>query len=425
MSQDITNKKELEIQVVNSNELNGFVGLLKKDNTLTVSFPIGYNLKDINSKGEESKIIEIKKLLKCLKFLNRAQEQTLYKDQESSSKNSFFPLSSFLYVLEQFLISNKKYLHEKDIIITHSNGGKIDFKKTIQIEKPIISGKNLIYLNLLHRKNLQNHEELITKIHKYCIYEGIRNLGWFYNVSLSVIEKPNVKFHKSLFKSCLQQKLSKTQKDNEISLLKCMLNIIENYDDENKSSWIYGTKEFEYIWERMIQSVFDNYEQSKKEDLKPKAIWTIENPIWKEEEASSLIPDSIMILEDNYYILDAKYYKYGIDPSKGSNTLPQTSDIVKQIAYGEYICHKKKLGAKNVFNAFLIPFDSQNDYFNSNGKFFYVGKSGIKDFGSSKPYEQVNAILIDIKWLIENYDKTDDSTRNDLANLIKSNTIIK
>ncbi|VEU58323.1 LlaJI family restriction endonuclease [Mycoplasmopsis gallinacea] len=425
MSQDTTSQKELEIQVVNSNELNGFVGLWKKDNTLTVSFPIGYNLKDINLKGEESKIIEIKKLLKCLKFLNRAQEQTLSKDQENSSKNLFFPLSSFLYVLEQFLISNKKYLHEEDIIITHYNGGKIDFKKTIQIERPVISGNNLIYLNLLHRKNVKNHKELITKIHKYCVYEAIRNLGWFYNVSLSVIEKPNVKFHKSLFKSCLQQKLSKTQKDNEIVLLKCMLNIIENYDEENKSHWVYGTKEFEYIWERMIQSAFDNYEESTKEELKPKSLWTIEKPEEKRELASSLIPDSIMSSEGKWYILDAKYYKYGIDPSKRSNALPQTSDIVKQIAYGEYICHKKKLDAKNVFNAFLIPFDSRNECFNSNDNFFYIGKSGIKDFESSKPYEQVHAILIDIKWLIENYDKTDDSTRNDLANLIKSNTIIK
>lgn len=425
MSQDTTSQKQLEIQVVNSNELNGFVGLLKKDNTITVSFPICYNLKDINSKGEELKIIEIKKLLKCLRFLNRTQEQSLYKDDKNESKNLSFPLMSFLYIIEQFLISNKKYLHEEELLITHSSGGKIDFKKTICNQQPILSGQNLIYLNLLHRKNLQNHDELITKIHKYCIYEAIRNLGWFYNVSLSVIEKPNVKFHKSLFKSCLQQKLSKTQKDNQIVLLKCMLNIIENYDDENKSNWIYGTKEFEYIWERMIQNVFDNYEQSKKEVLKPKAIWTIENPILKEEAASSLIPDSIMILEDNYYILDAKYYKYGINPSKGSNALPQTSDIVKQIAYGEYICHKKKLDAKNVFNAFLIPFNSQNEYFNSNEKFFYVGKSGIKDFKNSKPYEQVHAILIDIKWLIENYDKTDDSIRNDLANLIQSNTKIK
>ncbi|TNK91612.1 hypothetical protein C4M83_03745 [Mycoplasmopsis pullorum] len=86
-----------------------------------------------------------------------------------------------------------------------------------------------------------------------------------------------------------------------------------------------------------------------------------------------MLPDSIMRSVDlnsnktNYYILDAKYYKYGIYPERGENVLPQTSDIIKQIAYGDYISNELKKEkydeTVSTYNVFLSTFDSLNNEF--------------------------------------------------------------
>ncbi|VEU70297.1 LlaJI restriction endonuclease [Mycoplasmopsis glycophila] len=110
----------------------------------------------------------------------------------------------------------------------------------------------------------------------------------------------------------------------------------------------------------------------------------------------------------NYYILDAKYYKYGIYPERGENVLPQASDIIKQIAYGDYISNELKKEKHDItfstYNAFLSPFDSLNNKFETSEKMFYAGKSFFtKERNNQSKHQEVHLILIDTKWLIENY----------------------
>ncbi|WP_268810804.1 LlaJI family restriction endonuclease [Mycoplasmopsis pullorum] len=143
---------------------------------------------------------------------------------------------------------------------------------------------------------------------------------------------------------------------------------LENQNEEDKYNLIYGTKEFEYVWEKMIQKVF----YTSKDQFELKATWEL-NYENRKSCSSKILPDSIMRSVDlnsnktNYYILDAKYYKYGIYPERGENVLPQTSDIIKQIAYGDYISNELKKEkydeTVSTYNVFLSTFDSLNNEF--------------------------------------------------------------
>ncbi|MFZ7200162.1 LlaJI family restriction endonuclease, partial [Avibacterium avium] len=106
------------------------------------------------------------------------------------------------------------------------------------------------------------------------------------------------------------------------------------------------------------------------------------------------------------YVLDAKYYKYGI--SKNLQHLPKSTSINKQISYGEYIkTHDKfeneRAQGMDVYNAFLMPFDSKAEPNNlKNLKYYSIGE-GLADWKNNyENYHRVQGILIDIKYLMSN-----------------------
>jgi hypothetical protein len=138
-----------------------------------------------------------------------------------------------------------------------------------------------------------------------------------------------------------------------------LLNVIdEESNEEVISDFSYGTTRFEYVWEKMIDYVFGI---SNKEDYFPQSNWHLRN---REKQNSVLEPDTIMITDGVAYILDAKYYKYGVFEN---GSLPSTSSIAKQIIYAEHIEDNKMTdeygNVLKTYNAFLLPFSKNSERF--------------------------------------------------------------
>lgn len=131
-----------------------------------------------------------------------------------------------------------------------------------------------------------------------------------------------------------------------------------------------------------------------------------------------------MLFNNDVYVLDAKYYKYGW--SGIASHLPDSSSINKQITYGEYIAESEEFVDKNgnhpkVYNAFLMPYDSFGKAFPTGTDMYYVGEA-ISDWKSSdgtKSYEKIEGILLDVKSLMRGRSSNKDKIV-ELANLIVS-----
>ncbi len=84
-----------------------------------------------------------------------------------------------------------------------------------------------------------------------------------------------------------------------------------------------------------------------------------------------------MLCNNDVYVLDAKYYKYGA--TKRAVDLPESTSINKQITYGEYIDEQKnfvKYGDNmKVYNAFLMPFNSKSDKWMTEDKVIRIGQA--------------------------------------------------
>lgn len=113
------------------------------------------------------------------------------------------------------------------------------------------------------------------------------------------------------------------------------------------------------------------------------------------------MPDTIMIYNDKYYILDAKCYKYGWTGIP--DHLPNGSSINKQITYGEYLEKYKGVNPNSLFNAFIMPYNMAKNHFNLTSVVGNIGEA-VGDWRFNKKYyERIQGIVMDTRYLMYHY----------------------
>ena len=113
------------------------------------------------------------------------------------------------------------------------------------------------------------------------------------------------------------------------------------------------------------------------------------------------MPDTIMIYNDKYYVLDAKCYKYGVTGLP--DHLPNGSSINKQITYGEYLEKYKGVNANSLFNAFIMPYNMNDNFFGLTDTVGYIGEAVGDWRRNQKYYERIQGIVMDTRYLMYHY----------------------
>lgn len=387
-----------------------FVGINVTKDDISVNFPLGFRLSD-----DEKQLR--KDILLLLNVLSRNTDVKMSElDLAEEKRSSAMPIYSYLYVISDFY--SRGYYKETETVNITSRRGKINWSKTIKTQRPYCNNDGTYYLNFVTRKKSYNENELITRIHEYCVYLSFEYMGWLFTAYKP--EQPKTKWNGKLFTSAVKRKLSETYNDRNRHLFRSMLSIIESVgDDEAPKEYRYGTNDFEYIWETMIDKA---YGASEKSNYFPSTRWIMEDG---EYENSYLRPDVIMIRGETIYVLDAKFYKFGTTGK--AMDLPQSGDINKQITYGEYIAENNGFrdingNSPTVYNAFIMPYDSFGNVFNTGRRLHYAGKA-VSDWKSSdgvNTYEQIAGILLDIRSLMQDYSSHNNDRINELADLIEN-----
>lgn len=400
---------------VNTNlDTDNFVGVMCNNGDFSVHFPLGFCISETDK--------ELRKDI--LLLINTISSSTQRKDSEIEEKAQNFNHNSFSFQAYLYLIYDfygRGYYKERETQYQVSKRGKIDWNRTIKTQKPYVQNESVFYLDFVTKKNTINENELITLVHEYCVYDAFSKVGWLYTNHLP--QKPRLKFNEKLFRGIVQDKLNNTFNDKNKVLFNNMLAVINYLGDKDAGvDYKYGTYRFEYVWEAMLDKVFG---VPNKEEYYPKTTWNINGTNYEVNENydnSSLRPDSIMIHNGNIYVLDAKYYKYGAYRNPGM--LPKSTDINKQITYGEYIAEQekfKKMHGDNytVFNAFVMPFDSTSKYWTGSDSIIRIGQASGNWKDNLKEYEKVQGILMDLKYLMRIIVRQDEDEIARLAEIIE------
>lgn len=404
---DAENSRDEETGLVDK-----FVGLRFVDGKLSIHFPVGY-AKPENADDRQIRL-DILNLISVLSSFGTPESLLHQTDIRIKSTQVTFPIHAYLFVINDFL--NHGYYKPKEQIYKRASSGKISWSRTIKQVRPQIANENAVYLEFITHRTNHNEAELITLIHKFCVYESFCKLGFLF--SSFVPAKPPIAFNKNLFTSILQAKIAHTFNESELLLFKNMLDIILYFDSSaDKDNFIFGTNNFHHIWEQLVDSV---YGEKDKEKFYPKVYWHLNGSkadfsFGNSEKRNSLRPDTIMIQnrgkpEQKIFVLDSKYYQYGA--TKNPNHLPDSASVVKQLAYAEYIDNteiRSKLPedvrffikSGNIYNAFIMPADNESP---ENIGFVSADYALPQDSEQAeKPYHQIYGILLDIRTLMHSH----------------------
>ena len=367
-------------------------------------FPHGYRLSEDDAECRR----DVLRLLAVLcRFAKKQDGESL--NAHGSSLNNL-PLLSYQYVILDYYANG--YYKEREVRYTSAPRGKINWARTIQQERAMLDGMNPVFLSFQVTQSQPNEHSLLAIIHRYCVHESFRLFGWLFVSSDYLPQKPSFPFNKPLFIATLQHALNNTFNDSKRRLLAAMLNIIrgstEAADVQNQS---LGVNHFAPVWEQLVDYVFGI---ENKRDFFPHARWHILRDERKHiYQTRALEPDTIMEHEGKLYVLDAKYYQYGItgDPAD----LPHTDSIQKQITYGQYIWERQD--CSEVYNAFIMPYDGRE----GKTKFVCVASADWLDYNDAarKSHEYVLGILMDTKWLISKYARQNETEITNLADMIE------
>lgn len=395
---------------VNSNsKMDTFVGLRCNDGDISINFPIGYHISKDNKELRKDIM-----LLFATLAVNTEQKKSELLRQGSSFNDVEFPLQSYIHIIKDFFV--RGYYKEKEGLYKVTKTGKINWNRTIKTQRPYVQDKDIFYLDFVTKRISVKENELITLIHEYCVYESFEQIGWLF--TRVTAKKPRITKSERVFKAVLKRKISNTFNDRNRIMFKHMLAIIDFEGDKNSNkNYRYGTYRFEYVWEKMIDKVFGI---ENKTDYFPKTAWYLNG---FRSDNPSLEPDTIMLFGNNVYILDAKYYRYGVTGK--TQDLPKSSSVNKQITYGEYVASEetfKKLHGNDmkVYNAFLMPFDSLKNNYSGNPEMLKIGEAVSDWKDNSEEYQKIQGILLDVKTLMCINVRQEMKAIKKLAELIKS-----
>lgn len=377
-----------------------YVGITFDKGSLRIIFPRGYDI-SLDDKNIKEDILLLIKVFD--KYVKSKKSKSCTKDEKdlTSGRGNNFSMSNAIWILNDYKVNGlyKEYVHKHKI----DKKGNINWSKTIKSITPYINEDDLLYLDFVVKEKNNDINNIILLIQKYIVEKSINIIGWLYpNIKIDGNNK--LPYSHSICISLLKKELILTNTDRVKSLLIHMIDFLENDGDEKNISIFkeYKTKYFMNIWEDMLNDVLGTDDPSK---YYPRAIWEING---KETYASNLRPDIILDTKEKTYVIDAKYYKYGI--TNLTSHLPQSSDINKQMLYSEYI---KNISGKNTYDAFILPYkaDETNLF-----KFIGNAKMDAEIYGKKK----VVCILADIKSIMQRYiyKKDLDTAKKDVIRII-------
>ena len=374
-------------RISKSRQDDAFVGVVCTNGRISITFPLGFHI------SEDEKTLR-RDILLLLDSIASTTGKRASRISEPSGRFSEagFPLQAYLWLLADYF--GRGLYRESEMQHRVSDRGKISWRRTIQTQDPYLLDDEAYYLNFVTRRPRAVDDEFITRIHEFCVYESFQKIGWLF--ACACPKKPVIKFDRRLFLFTVNDKLRKTNNDRNRQLFMNMLAVIRDLRDPDAlDTFRYGTNQFEYVWEALIDRVFG---VPGKERYYPKTVWHIRG---RSSGNAALEPDTIMLCRGNVYVLDAKYYKYG--DTQSMSDLPGSSSISKQITYGEYIAEQdrfKKIHGTGykVFNAFLMPFDAEN--WHSPQPFLCMGEATADWKSCRKEYERIEGVLVDVKHLM-------------------------
>ena len=397
--------KLLKYSIINKDNQTyqfNYVGVIIIDDLVINCYPKYFP--EINEKS-------FKQVIKVIKKYDSLHDNFNYQNEELTDI-SFNLISMMIFFLEDYY-EYGVYSNIQNILEINGNG-EIDWNRTINYTDPIIKNKRPYYVELYTKYKIDDLYDYFRLLHEYIIticskkLEDLGLLELFDLTPVEISDKDQVDFGELNFiLEKLEKELNVEFNSHKIKLLKSMHTFLSEKNSFSNENYLtlYGTSTYHVIWEEMCRKVFGdklNWSLSdlKLKDSKTKLIDVIKKPQWiykdivTHEADGTFIPDIVTFWQNQFIILDAKYYKLRFDENHLSGQ-PSLESITKQylyeLAYKEFINKYEFIGVKN---AFLLP--------KYTGKIENVGVAKLEIL-SNLGLEDIQVIMLPVDMINQHY----------------------
>ena len=241
-----------------------------------------------------------------------------------------------------------------------NGSGYTDWSQTVSQLDPVFSNHRPIYFETINNMVQEDTENILIDIHKFCVSEASRKYCTFLGKDdiSSFVGQNDLDYDIEFLLESVKKQLRVTFTDREIMVMKAMISFLSRkYSFEDDSISLYGTRNYELIWEHICQFVLcDQYPFIKNEySIFPNPVWDLAGSLYN--SSSDLRPDLVVLEKEKVYLFDAKYYQLSINTKKISGE-PGFKDILKQFLYQKHLEEelvKKHRKVAVINNAFLFP----------------------------------------------------------------------
>lgn len=348
--------------------------------------------------------------------------RNLEEGNTEGDKYAFEIIELYLSLLNDYIEKGLLLFRRREVNLNKK--GNINWKQTIQLNRELITNDSIIYGKVYHNNLKIDYNHPITLIQAFTLMKLEKLLSVKLKLSYDYRYLKQFENSSNYIKGNLQKYKREMFSDREKKIFKILESI---YLDKYKSMNFFKSKEklsyvenFDLIWEKMLKvALADEYNQIK--EIMPKGYYSITDSENKENHTFRglrAIPD-ILISEkynnnDYLFVLDAKNYVPNFEVGMG---MPQSSDIIKQIFYKQFMSKEfnknSKYDNRNIINAFLLPaeLDSQN-------KIKYIGLHTLNTGMGSSHIDSILCFYIDFNSLRKIYLKADNNYRNEILDYI-------
>lgn len=322
-------------------------------------------------------------VLKVLRRYGR-ESNVEYHPGGESGHMEFSLISAALALLEDYA---EQGLYSNTVHDCEYNGsGEILWDRTLSSVEPFFSDEGPLFLDFHTKRSVDDTSDYVTRLHKHILtacsrlLEDAGLISVFGLDPLLLSDEPREHFGSDEYiLQRLHAELDIQFDCHKQELLRQLIRFIEERETWTSAPLhLYGTTDFEFVWEKVCATVFGNQLKSPLGELRLPSVLKddamrgttlmqlIKKPSWhfadsRSEVGGATLKPDIVALHDAcgtpvFLILDAKYYCY----SPSSESLPGIGDINKQYLY-ELAFHEflDQHGICRVKNIFLLPTEGQ------------------------------------------------------------------
>jgi len=372
-----------------------YVGIYQKPDAET---PLIYLPHGFPNPNDLSEIQLRKKLTTLIRVIIRSKRELRLKGNDIFQGNDHaeFPFDSFYRVILDYL--QYGFLLEPERKERTFGSGRNQWAKTLRKNQPFWTEQGPVHLHPIRIRTVYTQLELM-EIQEYCLMLSDRHIGWLFGRRMPLeITWNSVKIMKAI--RYVESAKSQTFNERKTNLLRDMEVILKKKFDgtiKKENNFTLGIKDYmAHVWENMVEVVFGAGEDSRNN---PRAKWYLEGGSVKDANGDMRL-DSIRVdeiaSEKICSVIDSKYYIPG--------KLPATSDINKQITYGEWVNAKTEGIYSKVQNIFIMP----KNLVEKDSEYIGYATMGILE-DLAKPYHKIHVVYINTYSLMTWYLRKDRS----------------